>query len=153
MKSVEINGLEDFVLKHNPFVFRDENGDLMFFKTYEDLYYETLERLFKAGPYFIDMVLFVKDNVGMSFTDSKRFVNSWRSFGLRDDCYLFDWRGTDGVGFAKRDCREVLIGLHGLSETKFNESMYLSAFDRFVSGLTKRGEEEGRADYSQEKLD
>lgn len=149
MKSVRIEGIEDFVMKINPFVLRNEKDELINFSSDEALYKETLERLYKAGPYYVDMVLFCKDTIGLSFSDSKRFVDSWVRFRRRkDQFYLFDWRSLEGRKQALLDCTEIMIGLHSLSETKFNHSAFSSAFSEFVNGLTERKENEGRHDYS-----
>lgn len=149
MKRVAVEGIEEFVGRYNPFVFRDKDGSLMYFKDYESLYLEALERIFAAGPYFVDAVLFCKDNMGMEFNDAKQFVRGWNSFTKKKDYYLFDWRSTEGQKQAKLDCKEFLMGLHSLSETRLNTSMYLSAFQKFCDGISKRlDKEEGRKNYA-----
>ena len=140
--------LEEYIEQYNPFGFKDKNGKPMIFKSYEEAYYEALQRLWEAGPYYVDMVLFIHDQYDMSSVDSQRFVSTWRHRRNRDrEYYLFDWRGDDPRP-VKMNCEEIMIGLHQISETKFTPSMFQCAFNRFIDGLAKRDKKEGRKNYA-----
>lgn len=143
--------ISDFVEQYNPFLLRDRRGKLMVFKDYQALYKETLERLWEAGPYYVDMVLFVKDQIqGMTLKDAERFVTSWRRrVGKREsEWYLFDWRNGDVKGQLYNQIVEIMIGLHSLSETSLNSDMLRLAFSEFLAGISKRDKYEGRVNYA-----
>lgn len=145
--------ISDFVELYNPFLLRDRRGKLMVFKDYQALYKETLERLWQSGPYYIDMVLFVKDQIeGMTLKDAERFVASWRRRGGKreSEWYLFDWRNGEVKSELYNQVVEIMTGLHSLSETNLNFDMLRSAFDEFMSGICKMGKFEGRVNYVQQ---
>lgn len=127
---IEARDLAELVEKYNPFGFKDEKNDLMIFKDYDAAYYELLNRLYKAGPTYIDLILFCHDNWGMKPVDASRFVNLWhRSCGITSETLLIDWQ----YGGAERDSilQRLAKAAHLITETKFNNDMFLNALNRF----------------------
>lgn len=128
----------DFLERYNPLAFKDARGNIMYFKTYEEAYCELLDRLYLAGPYMIDAVLFCVNTYGMSNVDAQRFVNSWqRHVGAEEQFFMIDWK----TGGRKRDMdlETFARGLHLLAETKFNKDMFLSALDKIKKKLKIEG--------------
>lgn len=137
MKNVSIS-LSDFLEERNPLSFKDAKGKIMYFRDYESAYYEFFQRIFEAGPKYVDMVLFCMDTYGMTKSDAERFVSRWRCFGITEDAILTNWWFGDNQLERKRliDCLQgVAQGLHMLAGTKFKKDMFLGAFSRFESNL------------------
>lgn len=136
MTKIKINATDiaEVVEKYNPFGFKTAKGAICIFKTYDEAYYELIERIYKAGPKMVDAVLFCMDNVGMTLQDAQRFVGSWKMVVGQKECeFFFDWetggrdRDTQLERFAK--------GMHLISETKFNKDMFNNALTRFKAKI------------------
>ncbi len=135
---VEARDIAEFIENYNPFGFKDKNGCLMCFDTYEKAYLELFERIYNAGPKMVDAVLFVCDNLGMRIADAQRFVALWKPVtGQADDEYFFSW--TDEDGCLLRSLENFARGMHLISETKFNKDMFLSAVEKFRIKLIRNG--------------
>lgn len=145
---MDFNGIDigDFLEQYNPLAFKDDKGRIMSFASYSEAYVEMLRRVWKAGPKYVDLVLFCVDNYQMPFQDAVRFVRSWRSVGITRDELLTDWRldpNRDNVALIK-DLEKVARGLHMLVECKFQKDSFLDAYDKFMSRFPKlRKEDEG----------
>lgn len=126
----QIDDLATLIEEYNPFAFKNGRNTIMVFRTYEEAYYELLNRIYKAGPIMVDAVLFAVDTWGMSVADGQRFVELWKNVtGIKDQFFLFDWKH----GGKERDdlLERFAKGCHLLSETRFNKDMFLSALSRF----------------------
>lgn len=121
--------LGEFLEQYNPLAFKDASGKIMYFKTYVEAYCELLDRLYKAGPYMVDAVLFCMNNYNMKIQDAQRFVNSWQRYvGAENQFFMIDWK----TGGSERDkqLETFARGLHLLAETKFNKDMFLFALEK-----------------------
>ena len=121
--------LGEFLIQYNPLAFKDARGNIMYFRTYAEAYEEMLDRIYKAGPYMVDAVLFCMNTYGMKIQDAQRFVNSWQRYvGANEQFFMIDWK----TGGADRDrqLEQFARGLHLLAETKFNKDMFLCALDK-----------------------
>lgn len=126
--------LGDFLEQYNPLAFKDASGKIMYFKTYVEAYEELLNRIYKAGPYMVDAVLFCTDTYGMKLQDAQRFVNSWQRYvGVENQFFLIDWK--TGGSTRDSDLEKFARGLHLLTETKFNKDMFLYALDKMKKKL------------------
>lgn len=126
--------LGEFLELYNPLAFKDARGNIMYFKTYVEAYEELFDRLYKAGPYMIDAVVFCMDNYGMKIQDAQRFVNSWQRYiDVQKQYFLIDWK----TGGKERDLQleKFARGLHLLLESKFNKDMFLCALDKMKEKL------------------
>lgn len=131
---IQARDIAELVELYNPFGFKDPKGRIMVFRTYDEAYYELLERVYKAGPTMVDLVLFVVDNLGMSLQEAKKFVYLWKGYcGVKDTLFLFDWK--NGGKDRDKQLEQIARGMHILSETKFNNDMFLSALNRFKTTL------------------
>lgn len=131
---INVRDIAELVELYNPFGFKDAKGRIMVFRTYEDAYSELLMRIYKAGPIMVDAVLFCSEQLGMTLSESKKFVALWRGYcGVADPQFLFDWQH----GGKDRDMKleQFARGMHLLSETKLNKDMFLSALNRFKQSI------------------
>lgn len=131
--------LGDFLLERNPLAFKDAKSHIMYFETYREAYYELLLRLYKAGPKYVDLVLFVMDTYGMTKSDAERWVGRWRSLGVNTQEVLINWYKVEGADLSedKRLIEKIAKCLHTLVESKFNRDMFMSAWDEFICHLNK----------------
>lgn len=123
--------------EHNPFFFRDEKNRFCYFRDNSQVYLELLERLYKQAPKgYIDLVLFLVDNCNMERSDAESFlVNFYRSaalnkhttLGMEGVC-LVDWSNIDT---SRKELEGIAAGLHWITETSFNKSMFNSGFNQF----------------------
>lgn len=123
--------MEDFILEHNPFVFRDEKDHFCYFKNLALVYKELFERMFKRFPKgYIEMSLFLVEECHFELQDAKDFVHSWMKLGYKGDPVVINWEAP-----AMRDVtlRQIVQGMHTLPETEFNESMFRSALNLFCA--------------------
>lgn len=123
-------GIGEFLEQYNPLAFKDARGKIMYFKTYAEAYEEMLSRIYKAGPYMVDAVLFCMNTYAMNLAAAQRFVNSWQRYvGAREQFFMLDWK----TGGKQRDTDLEIFarGLHLLTETKFNKDMFLCALNKF----------------------
>lgn len=132
MGSIKLNvrDMAELVEQYNPFGFKDPRGRIMVFRTYDEAYYELISRIYKAGPLMVDATLFVVDNLGMTLTDAKKFVATWRGYvGVTDPLFFIDWKR----GGKERDkqIEQFARGMHLISETSFNADMFRNALERF----------------------
>lgn len=126
---IQVNDIAELVERYNPFGFKDAKGRIMVFRTYDEAYFELMDRIYKAGPVMVDAVLFCVDNLGMSHIEATRFVALWAPVtGQKSSEFFFDWKA--GGYYLEHPLEAFAKGMHTLSETKFNKDMFLSAFDR-----------------------
>lgn len=131
---IQVSDIAELVELYNPFGFKDAKGRIMVFRTYDEAYYELLERIYKAGPKMVDAVLFAVDTWGMPLADAQRFVGSWKMVcGQKEPEFFFDWEtgGRDRDTSLERFAR----GMHLISETKFNSDMFKNALERFKAKI------------------
>lgn len=125
------NDFAELMERYNPLAFKDEEGKIMLFKSYQEAYTELLNRLYKAGPKLIDVVVFAVDTWGMTLSDAQRFVASWRTNGFRkNELYLIDWE-TGGVE-RDQDLEQIARGCHLITETTFNKDMFKYSLMKFL---------------------
>lgn len=126
--------LGEFLESCNPLAFKKKDGSICYFRSYEDAYLEFLKRLYEAGPRYVDLVLFVMNEYGMTKAEGERFVKTWWSLGVRQDFVLTQWQveceGDEHI--LRNDTMQICQGLHTLAETKFQKDMYYSAFDKYL---------------------
>lgn len=119
----------DLIENYNPFAFKKEDGDTEIFRTYKDVYLYTLKKLYLMFPRgYCDMCLFVHVRTQLPFTDSCQVVKSFKSMGV-EDVELIDFR-TQDLG-RKVHLERVMKALHTISETKFNDAMFMEALIDF----------------------
>lgn len=137
MKKENYLDLGDFLVARNPLAFKDEKNTIMYFQTYKEAYEEMLERLYKAGPVYVDLVLFAMDTYGMEKKDAEQFVRKFWSIGLKEQELLLNWQSEAPSERARlrEQLAKVAKGLHMLVESKFQSDMFLAAFDAFMVKL------------------
>lgn len=125
--------LEEFLVQRNPLAFKDDKGNVMYFKTYMEAYYEMIHRVYLSGPKYVDLVLLCVKTYGMEKNDAERFVKKWRCYGVNEDFMLLNWNiKDDGDRRMLTDSlRKIAQGLHMLVGAKFNNDMFLFACDRY----------------------
>ena len=116
----------DLIERFNPFGFKKANGETQVFETYRDLYLYTIDQLSLEFPRgYIDLTLFLKDQMQIPFAESDRLVKNWKPLGITTDTLLLKtWEDTPE---RKNFLRNVLVALHSISGTRFNEDMFLQA--------------------------
>lgn len=123
--------MEEFVLEHNPFVFRDEKDRFCYFKNLTLVYKELFERLFKRFPQgYIEMSLFLVEECHFELQDAKDFVRKWLKVGYNGDPIRIKWELPT---FRDIALRQIVQGMHMLPETKFDESQFRSALNLFCA--------------------
>lgn len=129
--------LGEFLEARNPLAFKDSKQKIMFFETYKEAYLELLERLYKAGPKYIDLVLFVINTYGMSKPDAERWVGRWKSLGVNSEQVLLNWYDIEGadLNVDRELVAKIAKCLHTLVESKFNSDMFLAAWNEFIEKL------------------
>lgn len=119
----------DLIMRYNPFGFKKENGDTCIFKTYTDCYLYALKKLYLQFPRgYIDMALFVEAQTKLPFNDSVRVVKSWKSMDIQETM-LIDF--TDEGVVPRYQLSGIMKALHTISETRFNDAMFLEAYQLF----------------------
>lgn len=123
--------LQTLIEEHNPFAFKDVKRKICFFENFSGAYLALLERLFEQFPKgYIDMVLFVVDNCDMEHEDACRFVDNMKKAGYKLNPSVIDWY----EGGLERDkmLKSIAIGMHDISETSFNEGLFMAALNMFM---------------------
>lgn len=125
MKKTEIAKMREVLQKANPFLILEKGTETPeAYATDVDAYYDVLLRLFAAFPRgYMDLPLFLHDNMGMNINDAELMCGQRQIFQLP----LYD------IDFPNRKdkLREALCVLLKLTGCKFNEQAFASALTRF----------------------
>lgn len=124
----------DLIERFNPFGFKEPGGKIRSFEDYGKVYEYTLEKLAMTFPRgYIDVPLFIHNETGMPIGDCENIVSDMKCYGLTEEEYLVEiWEsGSERNTFF----RQLLQGLHMISETKFSESYYIQALRNFDVSL------------------
>lgn len=125
------NELREFINKINPFLIRDDTGNLLVFKDYGECYLYTLKFLrdkFKRG--FIDVPLAVYLLTRVSPNDARRIAKKLPFLILASEIYLCPWE--DKKSNPKFKAEQIMRALHSLSDTKFSTDFFNWAWDEFM---------------------
>lgn len=125
MKKTEIAKMRGVLQKANPFLILERGTETPeTYATDVDAYYDVLIRLFSAFPRgYMDLPLFLYDNMGMNINDAELMCGQRQIFELP----LYDIDFPD----RKDKLREALCVLLKLTGCKFNEQAFTTALTRF----------------------
>ena len=119
-----------FVYKHNPLLLRDPIGDLCFYNTYSDCYFDFFGRFYIYAPKgYFDPVLWLVDWYGMTLANASRTFNNLRVRAKRVyGPYYLNLRDNEEM---LTNLRFFVGCVHFLTETKFRSDQFELAFKRF----------------------
>lgn len=120
----------DLIERFNPFGFKEKDGRIMSFENYGKVYAYTLERIALTFPRgYIDIPLFIHNETGMPIGDCEDMTRNMKCIGLDREEYLVEiWEPTrERTMFF----RQLMQGLHLISETPFSESYFQDALRLF----------------------
>lgn len=127
------NAFNQLVDRFCPFLFLDEAGNLLIYNSREDLYYDTLEKLYHLFPNgFVNMELFLYEACRFDAPQTRKLMAMSRnSRFLLNSEMLWDLELPPyyGRGIAEN----IIQTLHLITETKFDTDAFKSAYDRFVT--------------------
>lgn len=119
----------DLIERFNPFGFKKEDGDTQAFKNYREAYLYAMKKLYLQFPRgYCDMALFVEAQTKIPFADALRVVKQWKSMGV-EEVMLIELENADND--RRLSLMLVMKALHTISETKFNEAMFMEALQDF----------------------
>lgn len=131
------NEFFELIAERDPFYFRDEKNRFAHYKTYAECYTDMLERLYAQSPKgFLDLVLFCVDSCHMERKLAEDFMTEfYRSGALdkrtmegRNGLLILNWEEIDNY---RLELEGVAKGLHTLTATTFNPSMFNQGFNVF----------------------
>lgn len=148
------HSFEEMIERYNPFGFKYADGRICMFETYAEIYFYALKRLaddFEEG--YVDLVLYVCKNTGLSISECESEVQRMRSLWGQKDHRFIDIKD---FGEGTRDALKTLIKcLHTITETKFNEAAFDEAFAKFQDYMnvvwTRKAAEEELKEAKKEK--
>ena len=121
-----------------PFLFVDEAGNLLTYNSREDLYYDTLDKLYHQFPNgFVSMDLFLYEacrfdalqtRTLMAMARNSRFLSS------SEIIWEYDFAPDNGRQTAER----IVQTLHLITDTKFDSDSFRAAYSRFIIWLSLR---------------
>ena len=132
--------IEEYITKHNPFVFKNEKNEFEYYPTYKEAYVALFKRMHKLFPKgYVEMVLFLIAHCSYLLCDAKNDVDRWRKLGYQGDPQVIDWSGRD------RDPTIQLMiicrCMHTITETPFDEAMFSDAINEFNYYLKMKKDE------------
>lgn len=126
-----------FMMEHNPFYFRNAKENFCVFKDLSCAYEALLDRLFELAPRgYIDLVLFLTTYCHMDKTQAEDFLDNFYRSGALDKKTSMGYQGVLQVNWQeidnyKSDFERIATGLHWLTESSFNQSMFNQGFNMF----------------------
>lgn len=127
------NALQDMIDQHNPFMQKEVDGTICYYKTYCEAYLAFLKWLYVNYPRgYIDAVVMLADFYGdaMPNRDCVAAVESWQRRGFENP-QIVDWFYHRGE--LVNDLEEIVKYMHWFTETSFKRDLYLVAFSEFCT--------------------
>lgn len=130
-KSINFSNMHfvEAMREYNPLAFKKPDGVVCIYKDWTACYLEMLERIYAQAPRgYFDVILFLIDNYQMQKSYAETFAKNFYSTGLlslSDDTPKYvveiDWRHFE------EKLRRFAVGLHNVTETKFQPDRYAEA--------------------------
>ena len=121
-----------------PFLFVDEAGNLLTYNSREDLYYDTLDKLFHQFPNgFVSMDLFLYEACRFDALQTRTLMAMSRNSRFLSSSEII-WEFDLAPNYDRQTVEKIVQTLHLITDTKFDSDSFRAAYARFVSVLSAK---------------
>lgn len=115
-----------------PFLFVDEAGNLLTYNSREDLYYDTLDKLYHLFPNgFVNLDLFLYEACHFDALQTRTLMAMARNSRFLSSSEII-WEWEFASDFGRSIAERIIRSLHLITDTKFDSDAFRCAYDRFV---------------------
>lgn len=127
------NAFNQLVDKFCPFLFMDESGNLLIYNSREDLYYDTLDKLYHLFPTgFVNMYIFLYEACHFDALQIRKLMSMSRNSRFLTSSETL-WNLELKPDYGRELAESIIQTLHLISDTKFDTDAFRSAYARFVT--------------------
>ncbi len=127
---INLNDFTDLIARFNPLGFKTPEGRPRIFKNYTQIYLYTMRELEKKFPEgYIDLPLFLSEQLQISLKDAVSEVRQWQGMGIRDEEMRIDMRNK---GAERNNALKMLMrALHKVASTTFDNECFEEAIENY----------------------
>lgn len=123
---------EEMIEKYNPFGFKQEDGKIEMYVDYGVAYFDCMKKIYEQFPKgLVDLILFLHQATTLPIRDAEREFKRMIPFVGNCELIAVDFITPTRESLV-REMRPIMKALHTITETKFNESYFLQAVDKFL---------------------
>ena len=131
MKSVKMpSDLMELMDEHAPLLLRDDDGRLMFFKSFKKMYLELLKQLrrdYSRG--YIEVAHYLDRHYNFSIYEVDAQLKYWNRKYQLPAIFMVNWNALEDIDY--KQLKMLCQCLHEITETQFSEVNFKEAFEEY----------------------